>query len=222
MTDRDPYCYTGTSVLKNLGGHKSKKKLDAFERLIFSSTAMDREAEPLNGPVTVDRLKKTHKRLFEGIYAWAGQFRESTGWIGKDRGLGYGGVRYCDSRFIDSELKKAFVTLASENHLKGLSPDQFPERAAYYYSEIDATHPFREGNSRILRWFFADMALDAGYKVEWEKMGYDDATRNRLYRARDIAVLRADHSELTKIFSEITVPVKEMSKKKEQDLGLGF
>ena len=222
MTENDPYCYAGTSVLKNLGHYRSKEKLAAFETLVVTLNSGDLGASPITGPFTIDRLKETHRRLFEGVYVWAGQFRENTGWIGKDRGLGYGGVRYCDSRFINSELEKTFSSLASENYLKGLSPEQFPERAAYFYGEIDAAHPFREGNSRTLRWFFTDMALDAGYRVEWERMGYDENTRNRLYRARDIAVLRADHSELAKIFTEITTPVKDTSKKNEQDWELGF
>lgn len=222
MTDIDPYCYPGTSVLKNLGGHKTAQKLKAFETLVVTLRAKDLFDNPIQGEFSISRLKETHRRLFEGVYAWAGQFREQTGWIGKDRGLGYGGVRYCDSRFIDNELNKVFQSLAETRHLKGLPLEQFPERAAYFYGELDAIHPFREGNSRTLRKFMFDMGVSAGYEMHWEKTNRDENTRNRLYRARDIAVLRADHSELTKIFTEVTTPVKDTSKKNEQDWELGF
>jgi cell filamentation protein len=51
-----------------------------------------------------------------------------------------------------------FGELESERFLDGLKIDEFAERLTYFSSEIDSTHPSREGNSRTLREFTADLA----------------------------------------------------------------
>ena len=78
------------------------------------------------------------------------------------------------------------------------------KRLTYFYSEIDSTHPFREGNSRTLRQFTADLALAAGYELDWEPAGATEETRNALYTARDFAFkLRAYTRLLTIIASNL-------------------
>jgi fido (protein-threonine AMPylation protein) len=88
-----------------------------------------------------------------------------------------------------------------ENYLRGLDPDRFAARLAYFYSELDSTHPFPEGNSRTLRQFTADLALAAGYELDWEPTGLTEDTRNALYVARDRAfptpTIRSAHSDHT-------------------------
>jgi cell filamentation protein len=71
------------------------------------------------------------------------------------------------------------------------------QRLAYYYGDLDAIHAFREGNSRTLRAFTADLAQAAGYRLVWAKVGEQ---RQQLYHARDVAVMRGDTSELAGIF----------------------
>jgi cell filamentation protein len=40
-----------------------------------------------------------------------------------------------------------------EGWLSGFTTDPFMERAAYYACEINAVHPFREGNGRAVRFY---------------------------------------------------------------------
>lgn len=40
-----------------------------------------------------------------------------------------------------------------EQWLVGSEPESFVERAAYYTREINAVHPFREGNRRAIRFY---------------------------------------------------------------------
>lgn len=216
----DPYCYPGTSILKNLGNHRNKKALEAFEKQIVAFNIQDLDITPIQEPFGKERLRETHRRLFDGVYVWAGQFRENIGRMTKYRN-GHE-VTYGEGRFIDGELDRLFHTLKTENNLKGLSQDHFAERAAYYYGEIDAVHPFRDGNSRTLRRFLADLGKETGYRFQWSKTNTDDTARQRLYNARDVAVANADHGPLAAIFAEVLSPVKDISKKKEQDWGLGF
>lgn len=44
----------------------------------------------------------------------------------------------------------------------GLPRDAFVRRLACYLGEVNALHPFREGNGRAQRAFFGQLARDAG------------------------------------------------------------
>jgi cell filamentation protein len=103
-------------------------------------------------------------------------------------------------------LSLSNVQLKSEDYLQHLTLEAFAARAAHFYGELDAVHPFREGNSRTLRLFFYGLAHKAGYLLDWAVLGTAEdveSVRQRLYRARDLAVMRADSSALTEIFVSI-------------------
>jgi cell filamentation protein len=131
-------------------------------------------------------LKATHKAVFGDIYEWAGSYRVNTGMMTKQREAGYT-VRYGDSAYVPAEMERIFAELKQRKYLEGLSSDQLAERLAYFYAEIDATHPFRDGNSRTLRKFSSDLAHHAGYELDWEPTGRTGQSRDALYMARDYA-----------------------------------
>ena len=68
---------------------------------------------------------------------------------------------------------------------------------ACLYGDLDHAHSFYEGNSRTLREFTRSLAQAAGYELNWAPTGADAAQRNRLYVARDIAVLERAYPGLT-------------------------
>jgi cell filamentation protein len=45
-----------------------------------------------------------------------------------------------------------------------------PERLAYYLSEINVVHPFREGNGRTQRVFIEYLAQHAGFQVDFSQV----------------------------------------------------
>jgi cell filamentation protein len=57
--------------------------------------------------------------------------------------------------------------LKAENYLRGLSPEAFAVRAGHYLGEINAVHPFREGNGRAQREFIRTLAVSAGHRLTW-------------------------------------------------------
>jgi len=82
--------------------------------------------------------------------------------------------------YIEPSLNELFAKLRLENHLKTLEPDQFTNRAAHYLSELNAIHPFREGNGRTQREFIRQLALAAGHPLSWKnitKEENDEASR---------------------------------------------
>src|ERR1039458_8027688 len=71
---------------------------------------------------------------------------------------------------IVSYLGSVLAKLPAERHLRGLTRAQVIDRLTYYLAEINATHPFREGNGRAQRAFVAQLAADAGYRVDWRRL----------------------------------------------------
>ena len=67
-----------------------------------------------------------------------------------------------------------FAKLAEENYLQGLDAAEFSTRAAYYLGEINALHPFREGNGRTQREFITQLAYNNGYLIDWTNIREDD------------------------------------------------
>lgn len=201
----DPYLYPGTDVLINSQGIRDSKELENYERDMVALNLTQLEISPVLGPFNVQRLKETHKRIFEGIYPWAGEFRENTGTMVKERNGNQ--IMYADSAYIEPELNKLFRAMEKEQFFHGIEPEKLSERLAHFYGEMDALHPFREGNSRTLRQFTSDLALEAGMSLDWSIVAADDDARRQLYLARDIAVINADSSMLTDIIKKGVSPI---------------
>lgn len=64
--------------------------------------------------------------------------------------------------------------LGKEKHLTGLEPAAFSDRAAHYLGELNALHPFREGNGREQREFISHLAHNSGYYIAWENVNRAD------------------------------------------------
>jgi cell filamentation protein len=45
---------------------------------------------------------------------------------------------------------------------------------AYYLGEINALHPFREGNGRAQREFIRELAVESGYEIAWDLVTQDE------------------------------------------------
>ena len=67
---------------------------------------------------------------------------------------------------IDAALAKQFELLKQERNLKGLTAENFAERAAFHIGEINFIHPFREGNGRTMRLFLRELAQQAGHTID--------------------------------------------------------
>jgi cell filamentation protein len=197
MSD-DPYCYPDSNVLRNKFDIHDEEELKATEARVAAIAMIVLEDEPLQGPMNQDRFKATHRAIFNELYDWAGSYRENVGTMTKGRDVGYK-VTYGNSQFVPGEMKRIFHELAAEDYLQGCDPDRFAARITYFYSELDATHPFREGNSRTLRQFSADLALAAGYELDWEPSGLTEDSRNALYTARDLAFTQRKYAPLLNI-----------------------
>ncbi|SFJ88139.1 Fic/DOC family protein [Bradyrhizobium sp. cf659] len=159
----DPYCYPGTTVLKNKLKLKTQKDLDAFEAEIVAQRA----EEPLpTGKLTYPHYRAIHRHLFQDVYDWAGKIRTVR--------ISKGGSMFCYPERIDREMSKLFSALAGQKQFKGLTHDEFATKAAHFLAELNAIHPFREGNGRTQLTFLTLLAETAGHSLAIERLDPDE------------------------------------------------
>jgi cell filamentation protein len=81
-----------------------------------------------------------------------------------------GDSMFCYPESIDREIKKLFKQLAAAKHYKGLSSEAFAKKAAHFLAELNAIHPFREGNGRSQLSFLILLAERAGHPFDLAEM----------------------------------------------------
>ena len=162
----DPYLYGDTSVLRNLAEIRDANRLSQFESDHFFARLLELHENPIRGSFDSDHLRQIHRYLFQDVYAWAGEFRTVP--------IAKGNSFFARPEHIGPELQKLFHQLAAEQSLRGKDSKGFCQRAAHYLGEINALHPFREGNGRAQREFIRELALEAGYEVAWDLVTQDE------------------------------------------------
>ena len=146
-------------------------------------------------------LQAVHAYLFQDLpHHRPGELRSDTSGWSKTRmlegQLGAHDVHYAHEN-IAGRVDKVLRDLGGPATLSGLPPETVASRMARLYGDLDHAHSFYEGNSRTLREFTRSLAQAAGYELNWAPTGADAEQRNRLYVARDIAVLERAFPGLT-------------------------
>ena len=191
--DQDPYLYPNSLVLINKFGIKDAVQLQEVEGFIFASKL------PLqlpSGNFDYKHLKAIHYYFFNEIYEWAGQERVID--------IAKGDCYFGHKQYITSELHKLFVRLEKENYLRELKPDLFCQRLSYYFNEINAAHPFREGNGRTQRAFCDLITERACYELNWSSVN-----REEYLDASISGFLKGDYNKMESIFKKIISPLQQ-------------
>jgi cell filamentation protein len=169
----DPYVYPGTDTLRNRLGIRKATDLAEREAALSSIRLAQLERRFIAGDYDVTHLQATHRYIFGDLYSWAGELRTVR--------IAKGGDLFALPEHIGPYLTTLFAELAQEGALQGLEREQFVERLTHYYAEINAVHPFREGNGRTQRAFLGQIAKAAGRPIAWARL---DAERN-IHAARE-------------------------------------
>lgn len=192
------YCYPNTNVLKNKLNIKDPDKLAEKERFY----SMIRFAEiknkvPVKGSFDLKHMQSIHKYLFQDLYDWAGEIRTVN--IAKNE-------MFCNSMFIDSYSKDIFNQLRRENYLIGTPKRNLAEKLAIYMGDLNALHPFREGNGRTQRTFINYLANINGYHINFQNITQQDMIH------ASIAAFNLDYGPLEKCIKPnlIKIPHKEI------------
>jgi cell filamentation protein len=129
------------------------------ERRFTAGRLVELSNAPIRGRYGFTHLRKIHAYIFQDMYEWAGKPRQA-GFLSKD------GTIFCRDEHIDSQAVDLFGKLQAEKFLRGLNKQKFVERLAYFMGEVNALHPFREGNGRTCREFFRELSLSARYILD--------------------------------------------------------
>ena len=138
------YCYENSGTLKNKLDIRDYKQLEKYEAKITAAKSLGLRIKGITGDFDKKHYISIHKYLFE-------------------ENIGKGEFRFASFEYIEPELDRLLNELKQENFLAGLSKQELAKRLAYYLSELNVLHPFREGNGRTNREFIRQLALKNGY-----------------------------------------------------------
>jgi cell filamentation protein len=99
-----------------------------------------------------------HRHLFQDVYEWAGEYRTIR--IAKNSAM------FCYPEHIAEQMEILFASLSGASFTPGIATKDFIATAASFLSDLNAIHPFRDGNGRTQLTFLyllgdrAELALD--------------------------------------------------------------
>ena len=184
--------YPGTETLIDLLGIRDPKRLEVAERRLVRTRlreGLPRAADPRTYP----GFMTIHHHLFQDVFGWAGQERTYT--------TGRGPAPFATPENIRPWMEKQFALLRQQHFLRGLDAAAFARAAAAIVNEINAAHPFIDGNGRTQRVWLRAIAELAGHRLTLRS-----SDREAWYEASRIGFERADHSPMAALLeSSITV-----------------
>ena len=186
------YCYPHSDILMNKLGIRVAEELKKAEREITSVRLANARVHKIKGNFDLQHLMDIHKYIFQDIYDWAGEIR----WVNIAKGN-----MFCNYPFIEANAENLFRKLKQEKYLKETSENDMPLRLAYYLSEINVIHPFREGNGRTQRLFIEYLAEENGYSVDFSQVTSDEMIRS------SAEAFACQYDSMNQLFQRITKKV---------------
>ena len=189
------YCYPNSNTLINNLNIKNEQTLFEAEKKLTLIRLQELQDSPIKGNFDYKHLKDIHRYIFQDIYSWAGELR--TVEIGK-RNL------FCTTEFLvsygESVLDNYFKScFNSRSNFK-----KFIKVFSSNYADLNALHPFREGNGRTQREFARLICLKCGYIFD-----LSCTTHTEMLEASILSFNDADNSKLEAIFSKAIIPIDE-------------
>ncbi len=165
------------------------RELAAYEARVTAGRLVELDVRPIVGNFDRAHLQAIHKHIFQDVYDWAGKLL--TVEIAKP-----GSPFFAFERYLVPSLDKLTADLKAQDELRGLTAEEFATRAGHFLGEVNAVHPFREGNGRTQQEFIRELGLEAGHTIEWKNV-----SREQMYAASKVSFERADPSGLAAVIS---------------------
>ncbi len=185
--ENDPHSQDGQPCPRNFFGLTNYSELQQREAPLSGSRAFELRMGPALGKFDTAHLRKIHWYLFQDVFPWAGELRV----VGLAK---VGGAPFANPQFIAPALENLLAELKAEKLLVASSREAFARRGAYYWGELNAIHPFREGNGRTQREFLRQLTKHAGHKLSWADLQQEENTA-----ASILSHTRGDHSGLERL-----------------------
>ncbi|MEQ1679656.1 MAG: Fic family protein [Nitrospira sp.] len=155
-----------TGVLKNRLGITDEPTFAQTEAQFVAQRSHELVQDPIPGAFDLPHLHALPRHLFGDLYEWAGHLR--TVEIIKDTS------RFAHHAHLERAAAPIFRDLAQEHYLRRLEPAAWSRRAAHDLAELNALHPFREGNGRAQREFLSQLAREHDYAIAWDHITQAD------------------------------------------------
>jgi len=196
------------SAVKNKLGAVTQDELEKREAKYVAARIVEiANSNSPSGQFDAEHLKEIHHHLFQDIYEWAGRTRDekvqlSDGTVASEPLLRkVDGSPFMVGRRIPDALDAIADRLRDANYLQGLPREEFAERAADIMADLNAAHPFREGNGRTQRIFMCELATEAGHHLDFSVV-----SRERMIQASIAANEQGDNTMMRRMFNEISDP----------------
>src|SRR3984885_709682 len=209
MDEWDAYFWPESNVLKNKAGLTHAATLRSFEYEVTRQRAEQLRARPLQGQFDTAHYRAIHRHLFQDVYEWAGEYRK----VEFSKGNSAFAPLKTATQTLESWGEKILGDIAAENYLQGLKTAAFVERLTHHYGELNFWHPMREGNGRATKEFLYQLAKEAGYQLEFQRVGAKTwNTAAERQASGDDARLALD------VFNKITTPSRAIAFRDEHIL----
>ncbi len=155
MIDATDFTIPGTGVLRNkLGITDSAALLKAMTDSSVLRLA-ELHASPIRGGFDSAHLQAIHHHLYQDFYDWAGELRSID-------------ARSVPASQVEKSLNSVLDRLSRENHLKGLSAEEWARSASGYLYDLGTIQPFLAGNNITLQEFAVELARKNNLSLQWD------------------------------------------------------
>lgn len=219
----DQYLIPGTDILRNeLGNEKGSYGLTDRDRLtnIEEHLSLRRASRMLQeqpqGDFDLDHMRSIHRRLFAGVYSWAGEPR-NVDLVKQSHGYG-------PHQQIEARWQSHATQLESMDNLRGItSKHEFVNKLADAWGAINYAHAFREGNTRSQTVFFAQLCNQAGWELDTSMLSPDhpQSVRDEFVAGRfeyQAAVNRGERPDASPLASALDKAVSPSPEKEKEIL----
>jgi len=189
------YCYPHTDILKNKLNIRDKETFINVEIEATSARICELQIKPISGQFDFNHLCKIHKYIFQDLFEWAGKPRTVD--IAK-------GNYFCPAQNIQRYAADVFRKFYKDCYNTKQDKDQFVHALAEHYADLNALHPFREGNGRTQREFARELCMDCGYILDLTITNHRE-----MLTASRISFNQGDNSELKTIFKKAITPINK-------------
>ena len=155
MIDATDFTIPGTGVLRNkLGITDSAALLKATTDSTVLRLA-ELHASPIRGGFDSAHLQDIHHHLYQDLYDWAGELRSIE-------------AHNVPASQVEKSLNSVLDRLSRENHLKGLSAEEWAGSASAYLYDLGSIQPFLAGNEVALQEFAVELARKNNLSLQWD------------------------------------------------------
>ena len=173
-------------------------------RLEHGETA-DRIRELVSGDADVPRtydaehVRAIHRRLFQDIYNWAGEYRTVNIFKGTPGGF---------AKVLGGEIERYLgdmAELVKSTPWAGLDRGEFAEHCAAVFAYLNQAHPFREGHGRTSKVFMAQVSELSRYSFDYSLVTPDDWNEASKWSGPDLFAYPPHPASLVPVFRAMTV-----------------